>query len=417
MAIIYTSKPFNQANLNYGQGNTDLKLANVLQPNGDYGVMDIIKKFTWTYTPINDNTIKEVPYIRLREFYLLESYWNQLFKAYGKTTSGLSDLTSALLNPLTIQGNLDLLYEGLYDHTNPTGFEYKFPFFSTEYLKTNNTWTSKPMFEELTNLQKTFTGAGAAIAAGIAGGIAGIFTGGSGGAIAGSALAAKQTKAYAERLFTIERYMQGANIGLKSPVGMGITDPAIDKPHLWSTTVPRSFNISFPLYNTITQPDSKSWYDNILKNWELCHLLCYQNLYNKRNLFTGVPPVFYEIDVPGVHYSKAGYASNLQIFNVGNIRKFSLPINGGEKDVNVPDAYLVNITITDFFIPSKNFMSTICDKDAQDRISEKDYEFINDFNDPRNRRRRRNENTFDGALDRFDIEPSEDRPNRQNNGR
>ena len=155
---------------------------------------------------------------------------------------------------------------------------------------------------------------------------------------------------------------------MTSPVSFG-KDPAIDKPHLWSTTTPRSFTVIFPLFNTITNPESKNWYSNIVKNWELCHLLCYQNLYNKRNLFTGIPPVFYEIDIPGVHYSKAGYISNLQILNVGNIRKLVLPLEDGNREVNVPDAYMINMTVTDFFIPSKNFMSSLCNKNKPSSLN------------------------------------------------
>jgi hypothetical protein len=172
---------------------------------------------------------------------------------------------------------------------------------------------------------------------------------------------AKAAKSLAERSLELSKFLETAQIGFESPIA-NMQDPAIDKPHIWSTTVPRSFNITFPLYNIISQPESTAWYSNIIKNWELCHLLTYQNLYNKRNLFTGIPPVFYEIDIPGVHYSKAGYVNNLQILNVGNIRKLTLPLEGGNKDVNVPDAYIVNMAVTDFFIPSKNFMSSLCQR-------------------------------------------------------
>jgi hypothetical protein len=380
MAILYTSVPFSQSGLTYGGGQSSgLKLANVLKPNGDYGEMNIIKKFNWTYSPKTDAVLKEVPYIKLKEFYLLESYWNQLFKAYGKNTTSSTDIGQALLNPLTLNANTDLLYQGLYDHTNPSGFTYTFPFFSDEYLKTTNSWVSKPMFEELVQLQKTFTGFGAAGIGGIIGGLIGAipFIGSGGGVNA--VMGAKVGKAIAERTFMLDKAIEGASMGLTSPISMGMTDPAIDKPHLWSTTLPRSFNIVFPLFNTLTQPKSKDWQRAITQNWEFCHLLCYQNLYNKRNLFTGIPPVFYEIDVPGIHYSKAGYVSDLQIFNVGNIRKMTLPLDTGDADVNIPDAYLVNLVITDFFIPSKNFLSSICNKNKGSLTqSEFEWDLVND---------------------------------------
>jgi hypothetical protein len=246
---------------------------------------------------------------------------------------------------------------------NPTNFTYTFPYFTNNYLNTSNSWVAKPFFKESVALQKMVIGYGAAIAAGAT-------------FAAANALlnlvnlpipldptdVAKKTKMLVERGFEISKLEEVLQIGFNSPIS-DMDDPAIDKPFIWSTTTPRTFNITFPLFNIITQPENTNWQANIIKNWELCHLLCYQNLYNKRNLFTGIPPVFYEIDIPGIHYSKAGYVNNLQILNVGNIRKYTLQLENGATEVNVPDAYMINMTITDFFIPSKNFMSSICSEE------------------------------------------------------
>jgi hypothetical protein len=381
MSYIFNSVPFRSSQYTQ-RSNFDnaLNLANVYQPSNGFDDMDIVNKFNWTLTPINTTTAKEVPYIRLREYYLLDSYLNQLFKAYGRSIDSPTAITNAFLNPFTLNGSRALLYQGLYDHVNPTGFTYKFPYFTSEYLSTNNSWTSRAMFQEVVRLQKLVTGygvssfilGGGVAAAGVLAGAGAVAAATGIGAPAAAALfgaatftlktvapVAQVSKSIAERALELQKFLNVAEMGTQSGIG-GFEDPAIDKPHIWSTTTPRSFNITFPLYNITTQPVGKQWYANILKNWELCHLLCYQNLYNKRNLFTGIPPVFYEIDIPGVHYSKAGYISNLQILNSGNIRKLTLPIESGNKEVNVPDAYIVNMTVTDFFIPSKNFMSSLC---------------------------------------------------------
>lgn len=363
MGTIYNSVSYNQSNLGgtkYKGSGESKNLADILEPNGEYGDLNVIKKFNWTLTPMTPAIAEEVPYIKLREFYLTDSYLNQLFKAYGRSISTPVDIANAFLNPFILNGSTNQLYEGLYDHVNPTNFTYTFPYFTNNYLNTSNSWVAKPFFKESVALQKMIVGYGTALATG-----------------AGTAAAnfllnllqiqlpidpidvAKKSKMLAERTFEISKLEEVLQIGFNSPIS-DMDDPAIDKPFIWSTTTPRTFNITFPLYNIITQPENTNWQANIIKNWELCHLLCYQNLYNKRNLFTGIPPVFYEIDIPGIHYSKAGYVNNLQILNVGNIRKYTLQLENGATEVNVPDAYMINMTITDFFIPSKNFMSSLC---------------------------------------------------------
>jgi hypothetical protein len=146
-------------------------------------------------------------------------------------------------------------------------------------------------------------------------------------------------------------------------------DPVIDKPLIWTTSQPRNFVISFPLFNTDVFGDINAE-KTITRNWELCYLLAYQNLYNKKNLYKGTPPVFYEIEVPGIHYTKAGYVNDLKILNIGNIRLLDLPIgsNGERRSVNVPDAYFVTMSLIDFFMPSKNFLDTINNPTARSRV-------------------------------------------------
>ena len=367
-------------------------LADALVPGlGADGNIDVVRDFPWTLTPVGSPARAEAPYIILKEYYLLDSIINQSIAAYGlkiKPGANLTDIPATLfanLNSASLQG--EQLYEGLYDlndtgnNKNFTGFKYTLPFFSSDYLTTNNTWIAKPMYEEIIQLQKYLaqlgggaTGIGVSIIKGAAIGgaaaapaliipvvgeavaVGAILAGAGIGAAKGllsSADSAKVGAKIAEQAVIYERLKQQIEIGMNSGVGkMG--DPALDKPQVWSTAQPRTHNVSFPLFNTVD-------FDTLVKNWELCHLLCYQNLYNKRNLFTGLPPVYYEITIPGVHYCKAGYISKLNISNIGNIHRIELPVgtNGKPLLVNVPDAYLVNLTINDFFIPSKNFLDVL----------------------------------------------------------
>jgi hypothetical protein len=117
-----------------------------------------------------------------------------------------------------------------------------------------------------------------------------------------------------------------------------------DRPRLWNSHEPRSIEIKFPLFNTL---DPNDW----VKNRELCELLVNQNLYNKRDFITSIPPVFYEVKVYGQHYSWASCVTRLVIYNRGNMR-----LIGG---VNIPDVYEVNMTLTDMVMPSKNMFQSI----------------------------------------------------------
>jgi len=372
------------------------KLADAIVPGlGTDGNIDVVRDFPWTLTPVGGPARAEAPYIILKEYYLLDSLINQSIAAYGLKIEPGANLTDI---PATLFANLysasllgDQLYEGLYDlndsgpNRNFTGFKYTLPFFSSDYLTTNNTWIAKPMYEEIIQLQKylaqvgggasglgasiikgAVTGATAAAVpaagallvpgVGIPVGVGAILAGAGIGAAKGllnSADSAKVGAKLAEQAVAYKRLEQQLEIGLNSGVGK-LGDPALDKPQVWSTTQPRTHNVSFPLFNTVD-------FASLVKNWELCHLLCYQNLYNKRNLFTGLPPVYYEITIPGVHYCKAGYISKLNISNIGNMHRIELPVGPGGTSllVNIPDAYLVNLAINDFFIPSKNFLDVL----------------------------------------------------------
>jgi hypothetical protein len=161
----------------------------------------------------------------------------------------------------------------------------------------------------------------------------------------------------------IERF----NIEAGNPA-VGLMDP----PHVWKGASNRTYTFQFPLYNiNSTGIGNTDPTNTILKNWELCYLLTYQNLVNKRNFYTGIPPVFYEVNIPGIHYCKASYISDLNISNVGNIRLMSLPLNGSTKcDVNIPDAYLIEITLTDLLQPSKNLLQAVTNTTTRSSIQQ-----------------------------------------------
>jgi hypothetical protein len=410
MPNLFNTKPNDQ----YGgaAGIQDVKnLAPVLTTNAYGGDINVIKRFPWSLLPSTSKALDEVPYIRLKEYYLLDSAFNQMFKVYGGTISGngasavAAGLTSSIVGTIQSASSAnDRLYEGMYDHNSYTGFTYTLPYFSTEAFKNINNWKSKPMFKEFLGLQSKTASTAASVAVGAASigadlwknrseiaaaGVAGEAIGASigafffgAGAVPGAAIGLG-VGTVAGTIYEIVKATQAAKaratlasgavskgiqldylykrLQLATETGLGIgEDPAIDKPQIWTNTTPRSFSISFPLFNTL---DTSLPLTQITSNWELCFMLAYQNLYNKRNIFTGIPPVFYELEVPGVHYTKAAYVSNLKISNVGNTRRLYLPasLDGSHQYVNIPDAYMIDMTLTDFFMPSKNFLDNFSD--------------------------------------------------------
>lgn len=386
--------------------------ASKLTPKEDGGNIDVIKKFPWTLSNTAPAALEQTPFIKLKEFYLTDIALNQLLKAYNfplDTSSPLSEAARFVTSgpqELLDQINNDYVYENLYDHTTETGFSYTFPYFENPQNSQNN-WVARSSYDFMVQLQKVFAEIEAQAMyldlspeqyiEGYESLLKGDLTG------AANVLARETMAKLLEsdalpfsqgqrRMFRIpgltlspgqalqrirkglidfnvlqvdyRRTIEQLEIALKTGTGNLGSDPILDKPHIWSSSQPRVFNISFPLFN-INAYDPEKPSETIGRNWELCYLLTYQNLYNKKNLFTGMPPVFYEVDVPGVYYTKAAYVSNVTVLNVGNIRNQFLAVGstpgveGAFMSVNVPDAYFVNLTLVDFFIPSRNFLNTL----------------------------------------------------------
>jgi len=275
-------------------GNDKAGLANFLVPAAEgTGAIDIVNDFTWTLTPKSGRS--ETPHVRLTEYRLLQSaLWNSARYYAAGAVQQVPGSKNPYLNRM--QG-----YAGLFDFENPTTFEYTFPYFSDTANEVQSSWSSLDILEKIK---------------GIIGG---------GGAI-----------------------QKAIDVGM---LGYEANYPRVgimDRPKLWQESTPRSINIKFPLYNTVNVED-------IERNWELCYLLLYQNMFNKRDFITAVPPVFYTAYIPGQFFSIAMYVSDLKIYNRGNIRMYQ--ING--KWRNIPDVYEIDMTLTDMIMPSQNMLAQV----------------------------------------------------------
>lgn len=355
---------------------TDLNqnLADELTPN--LPLIDVVNDFSWTLTPTRSQARKEAPFIFLREYLQLETQLNQCLLPYGRErvgADGLFKFSNPFSKPQDFLGDvynfvgeastfldlldlkLDTIYKGLFDHLVSTNFQYKLPYFTSEYFSIQNNWSGVDVLDTIVNLQSKSLGFGQ--------GIFKLLTEGKKRTVDNNETDQQKSISVASLPETL-RNIEIFNLQSKSPA-VGLMDP----PYVWKSTNHRQYTFQFPLYN-ITYTNSSKSTEEIIKNWEFCYLLTYQNVVNKRNYFTAVPPVFYEVEIPGVHYSKASYISTLNIQNIGNIRRLRLSINDHSNvPVNVPDGYLITITLVDLLTPSKNLLAAVMNTSYKDRIA------------------------------------------------
>ncbi len=131
----------------------------------------------------------------------------------------------------------------------------------------------------------------------------------------------------------------------------------------------RSIKVSIPLLNT-------GRFDDIMQNWQLIYGLVYQNRPGRitRNLID--VPVIYDARIDGMVYMPYSYISNLEVKFLGNRRtvKLKVPVasssNEGSdfsiqlKDIQtvIPDAFMLDITLTGLNEETRNFMYESIDK-------------------------------------------------------
>lgn len=283
-------------------------LAKFLVPNGK-PVVDVVQNYSWTSTRRDLKAREETPYIVLTEFRLLTSSLINSAKYF--LTGAQQQVSNSPAAEKTMSG-----YKGLIDFNFPTGFSYVFPYFNDVANEVQSSWTTLDAVEKGMDALGVVKGA----------------------------------REGAELFLNAARTAYEANF---PRVGV------MDRPKLWEQSTPRSINIKFPLFNTREFKDIKN-------NWELCYLLLYQNMFNKRDFVTAIPPVFYTVYAPGQYYTIAAYVSDLKIYNRGNIRR--LKIDSGEPR-NIPDVFEIDMTLTDMVMPSQNMLSRIMNNEAPVRVT------------------------------------------------
>jgi hypothetical protein len=164
-------------------------------------------------------------------------------------------------------------YYGLYG-TQGTGFEYTFPYFESQWKEVGTRWAD-------------FKGGG------------GLFS------------------SFVNELFSAEGL--GKDLLEMGKFLPGVKGTYIERAQEYTYGEMPTWTFKFNLLNTAE-------YNDVVKNWQLCYLLSYQNLPNKTSKTLLDPPVIYEVEVPGIFYTPYAYISRLSIQNRGALRLAKIPI-------------------------------------------------------------------------------------------
>ena len=165
-------------------------------------------------------------------------------------------------------------YYGLYG-TVPTGFEYAFPYFEQQWKEVTPRWAE-------------FKGGGGLVSP------------------------------IVKEVFNQDGL--GKDILETAKLLPGVKGTYIERPYdyTYGNDLP-TWTFSFNLLNT------RDWTD-VVKNFQLCYMLSYQNLPNKVTKTMLDPPVIYEVEVPGIFYSPYAYMSRVSISNKGALRLAKVPL-------------------------------------------------------------------------------------------
>ncbi len=124
-------------------------------------------------------------------------------------------------------------------------------------------------------------------------------------------------------------------------------------PKSYAGSTPASYTVSFNLINTYAGK-GKEIKDNVSKNKKFVEQFISDNLHDQNGALSIVPPLIYEIYIPGVRWSPAAVVSGLTVnnkgtmnVNVGNI------IPGLPENYIYPDAWEVTISITELINESR----------------------------------------------------------------
>jgi hypothetical protein len=313
-----------------------------LVPGSAGSHINVVTGFQWTRSKYRE----EVPRITLKE--LRVKGLQQLNYYYNLAMIGVNTLTGNT-------GDISDPYGALYD-TEPTKFLYTLPFYNTTSTSSKQTWQEKVppdadyvgALSSAADIAKPLTTRLLSTAATVLGGPVGR------AAVIASSLMGSSKRRLSTTMST------AANIGVKA-VGalMGSPYAGIEQPMYFAGTPKNSYVVSFPLFNT----DSVA---EIRKNYDFIKLFQYQNLMTRTSVATYLPPVIYKSMAHEGHNSSLGmrffYVSDFTVNNLGALRSMNI---GSSNMIPVPEAYQVNITLTEMIANSRNLYASVMASSGQ----------------------------------------------------
>lgn len=268
---------------------------------------NVPKNFKWTLSNV-DAFLDEIPYIQLEEFKCNESVIKRQLDAYTRT---ITDTKNNFLNLFSSRNKntiakADDVYKEIWPTSdkNSTKYLYKFPYFNNVAFS-----LATPEWKSLDSLGDSLQ------------------------QLASSVLPESVSGVVTKAMNVVDKASQLAMLAQYPSVGV------VDRPRIFSAHNNRTIDINFPLFNTHSVNDWKA-------NRNFIYTFMHQNLFYKRDFVTGIPPVYYKVTVPGTYFCYAACVTNFTVKNLGNIRKI-------DKDV-VPDAYQIEIQLTEMVMPSQN---------------------------------------------------------------
>lgn len=343
--------------LNITVQNTDSHVK--LAPKSEGKIIDVVNDFSWTASPkLQSSTKVPVMYLQEREqvqnsllssaiYYLNAASQFDIGAKDGDTAAGFNEgvislltkvddlvrtgidgyreanfasdfirRTQAFISTLNLSKDTALLQDRLKSYigiylTEPTGFNYVFPFYNQTPLGVSSSWSSESQL--LTN------------------------------PIGGAVNAAQGAM---ERTAYMLNIMQPGTF--------------IEKPKFFQyETAGDTVTVSFPLFNTIKRTDKIPYQ----QNYELLWILAFQNKPYRTSFSRISPPKLYTLTVPGQKYMPYCYISDMKIDFGGTRRNLpvSMPSPGTDTKFNtvqisVPDVYMVSITFTSLLADVANRM-------------------------------------------------------------
>lgn len=122
-------------------------------------------------------------------------------------------------------------------------------------------------------------------------------------------------------------------------------------PQSYAGSTPSDYSFTFHLINTNAGGGADlDIISNIRKNKDFLETFVSDNLHDQNNALSVIPPLIYEVYVPGVHWSPASVVSRLTVNNKGALNKYIID----NLNYVIPDAWEITVTVKDLINESKS---------------------------------------------------------------